>query len=338
MTGQAVLVTGAAGFIGMHACQALVARGEQVLGIDNLNDYYSVALKRARLAQLETLAGFGFRELDIADREAVTALFAELRPRKVLHLAAQAGVRYSVEHPHAYADANLAGQLNILEGCRHNAVEHLCYASSSSVYGLNTSFPWSSTQDVGHPVSLYAASKRAGELMAHSYSHLYGLPCTGVRFFTVYGPWGRPDMAYWTFTEKILAGETIDVFNHGRMRRDFTYIDDCIAPLLALLDQPAKADPDWRRDDPAPDRSSAPFALYNIGGADPHELGAFIAAIEAACGVAAQRRELPMQPGDVEATAADMSATIAATGHTPQVALREGIERFVRWYRDYHHC
>ena len=317
-----VLVTGAAGFIGMHVCQALLARGDGVLGIDNLNDYYDPALKRARLAQLQRERGFAFERLDISDTQAMQDLFARGGFTRVVHLAAQAGVRYSVTHPHAYAQANLVGFLNVLEGCRARQVEHLVYASSSSVYGGNTKLPFAEDDAVDHPVSLYAATKKANELMAHSYNHLYGLPCSGLRFFTVYGPWGRPDMAYWSFTKAILAGEPITVFNHGRMVRDFTYIDDIVAGVLAVLDRP-----------PADERAR----VLNIGGHAPVPLMDFIAELQSAIGLSAQLEMKPMQPGDMPATCADVTRLNALLGTAHRFTpLDRGLARFVDWYRRHH--
>ena len=318
-----ILVTGAAGFIGMHVCQALLARGNEVLGVDNLNDYYDPALKKARLAQLQGRPGFSFERLDIADTAAVQEFFQWRTFGGVVHLAAQAGVRYSVTHPHAYAQANLVGFLNILEGCRARRLEHLVYASSSSVYGGNTKLPFAEDDRVDGPVSLYAATKKANELMAHSYAHLYGLPCSGLRFFTVYGPWGRPDMAYWSFTRAILAGEPIPVFNHGSMLRDFTYVDDVVAGVLAVLDQPPT--------DPVPQR------VLNIGGSQPVPLLDFIGELEAALGVPAQLQMKPMQQGDVPATCADVSRLNALLGQPREFTpLAAGLRRFVEWYRRYH--
>jgi UDP-glucuronate 4-epimerase len=318
-----VLVTGAAGFIGMHVCQALLARGEQVLGVDSLNDYYDPALKHARLARLQGRAGFSFERLDIADTPAVQSFFEHHAFDRVVHLAAQAGVRYSVTHPHAYAQANLVGFLNVLEGCRARRVAHLVYASSSSVYGGNTKLPFSEADPVDAPVSLYAATKKANELMAHSYAHLYDLPCSGLRFFTVYGPWGRPDMAYWSFTRAILAREPIPVFNHGRMQRDFTYVDDVVAGVLAVLGQPPAG--------PAPQR------VLNIGGSHPVPLLDFIGELEAALGVPARLEMRPMQQGDVPATFADVSRLNAVPGAPREFTpLATGLRRFVQWYREYH--
>jgi UDP-glucuronate 4-epimerase len=321
-----VLVTGAAGFIGMHVCRALLARGEGVLGIDNLNDYYDPALKQARLAQLQGMRGFAFERIDIADTAAMAALFERGGFTRVVHLAAQAGVRYSVTHPHAYAQANLVGFLNVLEGCRARAVEHLVYASSSSVYGSNNRLPFAEDDAVDQPVSLYAATKNANELMAHSYSHLYRLPCSGLRFFTVYGPWGRPDMACWKFTQSILAGQPIEVFNHGNMQRDFTYIDDITAGVLAVLDRP-----------PTAQGEAVPQRVLNIGGHQPVPLLGFIAELEAALGMRARLQMLPMQPGDVPATCADTTRLNALIG-TPHrfTPLDEGLRRFIEWYRRYH--
>ena len=323
-----VLVTGAAGFIGMHVARALLRRGDEVLGIDNLNDYYDPKLKIARLAQLRTEPGFEFERLDIAETAATAACFAAGGFDRVVHLAAQAGVRHSVSHPHSYAQANLVGFLNVLEGCRWNGIQHLVYASSSSVYGGNRKLPFAESDAVDHPVSLYAATKKANELMAHSYSHLYGLPATGLRFFTVYGPWGRPDMACFDFTRAILAGEPIRVFNHGRMSRDFTYIDDIVRGVLAVLDAPPQADPA---------AASAAYRVLNIGSHAPVPLLDFIATLERALGRRAKLDLQPMQPGDVPATYADVSALQAITGSSrPCTPLAEGVRRFVDWYRDYH--
>jgi UDP-glucuronate 4-epimerase len=331
-----VLVTGAAGFIGMHVAERLLARGDQVVGLDSLTDYYDPTLKQARLARVAQRSDFAFARLDLADTAGMAACFRDGGFDRVCHLGAQAGVRYSLQNPLAYAQSNLLGTLNILEGCRHHAVQHLVYASSSSVYGLNTKMPFAVGDAVDHPVSLYAATKKSNELMAHSYSHLFGLPTTGLRFFTVYGPWGRPDMAYWSFTRKILAGETIPVFNHGRMRRDFTYIDDITEGVLRCLDQVATADPDWDREHPDPASSSAPYRLYNIGNHQPVELLDFIRCIERATGREAQLDLQAMQPGDVEATYADIDALQQAVGFAPATPLQDGIDRFVTWYRDYH--
>jgi UDP-glucuronate 4-epimerase len=329
-----ILVTGAAGFIGYHLTERLLRDGCRVIGIDNLNAYYDPRLKQARLARLEGRAGFTFERLDLAGREATAAAFATIRPTSVVHLAAQAGVRYSIENPHAYLDANLAGFLNILEGCRHHGVRHLVYASSSSVYGANTRMPFSVHDNVDHPVSLYAATKKANELMAHTYSHLYGLPVTGLRFFTVYGPWGRPDMAMFLFTEAMLAGRPIKVFNEGRMRRDFTYIDDIVEGVRQILDVLPEPNPTWDGDRPDPGTSRAPYRLYNIGNHQPVELMHLIATLERALGVTAIKDLLPMQPGDVAATYADIEDLSRATGFSPATPIEIGVERFVRWYRE----
>ena len=330
-----VLVTGAAGFIGMHVVQRLAARGDRVVGIDNLNAYYDPSLKRARLAQLAPLEAFRFVPLDIADGPALGALFASEEFDAVVHLAAQAGVRYSIENPLAYGESNLAGFLNVLEACRHHPVRHLVYASSSSVYGGNAKMPFSEGDAVDHPVSLYAATKKANELMAHTYSHLYGIPTTGLRFFTVYGPWGRPDMAYFSFTRDMLDGTPIAVFNEGRMMRDFTYIDDIVDGVVAVLDRPATPDPDFEPLAPNPGSSRAPYRVFNIGNQDPVALGEFIGTIERALGVTAIKVFKPMQPGDVVATHADVSALRAWTGLSPRTSLETGIGRFVDWYRGY---
>ena len=335
-----VLVTGAAGFIGFHLSRRLLEQGTAVLGFDNVNPYYDPALKRARIALLEATArrtgsGFQLIEANLEDRQAVEAVFATHRPKAVVNLAAQAGVRYSIENPSAYIQSNLVGFGHILEGCRHHGVGHLVYASSSSVYGGNTTLPFSEHQSVDHPVSLYAASKKANELMAHTYSHLYGLPATGLRFFTVYGPWGRPDMALFLFTKAMLAGEPIQVFNNGAMVRDFTYIDDIIESLLRVLDQPATADPAFNTAQPDPATSWAPHRVFNIGNANPTPLMEYIEAIEAALGIKAQKEFLPMQPGDVPATAADTAALKAWVGFEPYTPVAEGVQRFVHWYKQY---
>jgi UDP-glucuronate 4-epimerase len=330
-----VLVTGAAGFIGFHTCQRLLARGDDVVGWDNLNNYYSVQLKQDRLAQLTGHPRFQFEKLEIADRPAVERGFAQGKFDLVLHLAAQAGVRYSLENPQAYIDANLVGFGNMLEGCRHHQVRHLVYASSSSVYGANTRMPFSVHDNVDHPVSLYAATKKANELLAHSYSHLYHIPTTGLRFFTVYGPWGRPDMALFKFTESILAGKPIDVFNHGRMKRDFTYIDDIVEGVLRTADRLPTPDPHWSGDAPDPSTSTAPYRVYNIGNHQPVELSEFIEVLERALGVTAKRNYLPMQPGDVLATFADIEDLSRDVGFHPKTSIEDGIARFVAWYRDY---
>jgi UDP-glucuronate 4-epimerase len=331
-----VLVTGAAGFIGMHVARVLLGRGERVIGIDDLNAYYDPALKSARLDQLAGFPGFSFERLDVADRAAMAALFERHGFDRVIHLAAQAGVRYSLQNPHAYADANLVGFVNVLEGCRHGGVRHLVYASSSSVYGGNARMPFSEHDPVDHPVSLYAATKKANELMAHTYSHLFGLPTTGLRFFTVYGPWGRPDMAAFLFADAILAGRPIDVFNHGDLKRDFTYIDDIVEGVVRVLDRPPTGDPAFDPMQPDPASSRAPYRVFNIGNADPVPLMDFIAAMEEAIGMRAEKRLLPMQAGDVPATLADVSALEAAVGFRPGVGVEEGVRRFVAWYRDYY--
>ena len=337
-----VLVTGAAGFIGAGVCERLLARGEQVVAVDNLNPYYDPALKQARLQRLEAQAAasgspnaWRFHQLDLADGPALAALLAVVGPRRVIHLAAQAGVRYSLEYPGAYVQSNLVAMGHVLEGCRHQQVEHLVYASSSSVYGGNRNLPFSEAQPVNHPVSLYAATKKANELMAHTYSHLYGLPATGLRFFTVYGPWGRPDMAPMLFARAILAGEPIRVFNQGRMRRDFTYIDDVVEGVIRCLDKPATAHPAFDAEAPDPATSWAPHRLFNIGNAQPEELLVFIAELERALERPAILQLEPMQRGDVEATAADTSALEAWVGFRPSTPLREGVEHFAAWYRQY---
>jgi UDP-glucuronate 4-epimerase len=331
-----ILVTGSAGFIGYHVSSRLLARGDDVIGLDNLNEYYDVRLKHARLERLKGQKRFTFRQVDLSDREGMQRLFADDRPRRVVHLAAQAGVRYSLTNPHAYVDSNLAGFMNILEGCRHNAVEHLVFASSSSVYGANTQMPFSVHQNVDHPVSLYAATKKANELMAHSYSHLYNLACTGLRFFTVYGPWGRPDMAIFLFTRAILEGRPIDVFNNGRMRRDFTYIDDIVEGVVRTLDRTAAANPKWSGDRPDPATSRAPYRLYNIGNNQPVELMHLIETLEKALGKPAVRNMLPMQPGDIPATCADVDALSQDVGFAPATPIEAGVRRFVDWYREFY--
>lgn len=330
-----VLVTGAAGFIGMHVAQLLAARGDRVFGIDNLDDYYDVSLKRARLQAIGQ-PGFEFRLIDICDREPVNALFEEANFDAVVHLAAQAGVRYSLINPHKYVETNIAGFLNILEACRRHPVRHLVYASSSSVYGGNAKLPFAESDNVDHPVSLYAATKKSNELMAHTYSHLFGIPTTGLRFFTVYGPWGRPDMALFLFTRAILAGETVDVFNHGKMSRDFTYIADIADGVVRALDRPAAPDAGFDPLRPDPARSWAPYQVLNIGRHGPAGLLDYLDALENALGRKAQRRYLPMQPGDVEATYADTTALQAWTGFAPTTSIDDGIRRFVAWYRDYY--
>jgi UDP-glucuronate 4-epimerase len=331
-----VLVTGAAGFIGMHAAERLLARGDQVVGLDNLNDYYDVRLKLDRLARLTPQPGFRFVKLDVADRVGMDKLFAEEKFDRVIHLAAQAGVRYSLQNPHAYVESNLVGFMNILEGCRHHGIRHLVYASSSSVYGGNTKMPFSEHDSVDHPVSLYAATKKANELMAHTYSHLYGLPTTGLRFFTVYGPWGRPDMALFLFTKAMLEGRPIEVFNYGRMQRDFTYIDDIVEGVIRVLDRPAEPDVAFDPNQPDPARSRAPYRVFNIGNQGPVELMAFVEAIEQALGIKAEKNLLPIQPGDVPATYADVSELAEWTDFHPGAPIDEGVKRFVEWYRGYY--
>ncbi|MHB9021536.1 MAG: NAD-dependent epimerase [Halothiobacillus sp.] len=331
-----VLVTGAAGFIGSSTALRLLARGDSVLGIDNLNDYYDVNLKRARLARLTAQAGFEFIPMDIADRTAMAGLFATQKIDRVVHLAAQAGVRYSIENPHAYVDSNLVGFVNILEGCRHAQVAHLVYASSSSVYGANESLPFSVHDNIDHPLSLYAATKKANELMAHTYSSLYNLPTTGLRFFTVYGPWGRPDMALFKFTKNMLAGEPIDVFNYGKHRRDFTYIDDIVEGVIRTLDHTAAPNPEWRGVNPDPGTSRAPWRVYNIGNSQPVELLTYIQCIEQALGKKAELNLLPLQPGDVPDTFADVADLVADVGYKPTTPVAEGVARFIEWYRGYY--
>jgi UDP-glucuronate 4-epimerase len=314
----------------------LLDRGDEVIGVDNVNDYYDVSLKEARLARLTPREGFTEERLDIADREGMARLFSEYQPQRVVHLAAQAGVRYSIENPNAYVDANLVGHMNILEGCRHNGVEHLVYASSSSVYGANESMPFSVHDNVDHPLSLYAASKKANELMSHTYSHLYRLPTTGLRFFTVYGPWGRPDMALFIFTKRILNGEPIDVFNHGHHQRDFTYIDDIVEGVIRTLDHVATPNPEWSGADPDSGTSNAPYRLYNIGSNNPVELSRFIEVLEECLGRKAEKNYLPMQPGDVPATYADVQDLIEDVGYRPETPVETGIRNFVDWYRDFY--
>ena len=331
-----VLVTGAAGFIGMHCIERLLARGDQVVGIDNLNDYYDVTLKESRLSRIADHAAFRFQRVSIEDKEAMAGIFAEEKPDRVIHLAAQAGVRYSLENPHAYIDANLQGFMNILEGCRHNDVAHLAYASSSSVYGGNAQMPFSEHHSVNHPVSLYAATKKANELMAHTYSHLYGLPTTGLRFFTVYGPWGRPDMALFLFTDAIRNRRPIDVFNQGAMVRDFTYIDDIVEGVIRVLDKTATPDPDFDPMNPDPGTSTAPFRVFNIGNGNPTPLMDYIGALEDALGMTAEKNMMPMQPGDVPATSADTSELRDWVGFAPNTDVRDGVQRFVDWYIGYY--
>lgn len=333
---MSILVTGAAGFIGSHVCHRLLDDGQQVIGLDNLNPYYDPVLKQARLDRLGKRNGFTSVKQDIADRPAMASFFAEHRPQRIVHLAAQAGVRYSLENPHVYAEANLVGFLNVLEGCRQVQTEHLVYASTSSVYGLNTAMPFSERRPADHPMTLYAATKRANELMAHSYSHLFRLPTTGLRFFTVYGPWGRPDMALFKFAKAILAGEPIDVYNYGNMVRDFTFVDDIVEGITRILAMPACADPAWNSAEPDPAGSSAPWRVFNIGNNRPVQLLDYIRAAEKALGRSATLNLLPMQPGDVPATQADVSELAAVTGFTPRVTVEEGVARFIAWYREYH--
>jgi UDP-glucuronate 4-epimerase len=331
-----VLVTGAAGFIGFHTSQRLLARGDTVAGLDNLNDYYNVRLKRDRLERLLPQRNFTFHQIDLSDREATGRLFADDQFEIVIHLAAQAGVRYSLENPHAYVASNLVGFVNVLEGCRHGGVKHLVYASSSSVYGANKKMPFAVHDPVDHPVSLYAATKKSNELMAHVYSHLYGLPTTGLRFFTVYGPWGRPDMALWLFTDAILAGRSINVFNHGKMRRDFTYIDDIVEGVVRVADRVPASNPHWSAMTPDPASSFAPFRVYNIGNNHPVELMTLIAVLEQKLDRKAELNFLPMQPGDVPETYADIDDLMRDVGFRPATPIETGVERFVDWYRAYH--
>jgi UDP-glucuronate 4-epimerase len=331
-----ILVTGAAGFIGMHTCQRLLDRGDEVVGIDNLNEYYDVRLKEARLRQLRQSSKFTFEKVEIADSNAVGHFFARHAPQRVVHLAAQAGVRYSLTNPQAYVQSNLLGFTNILEACRHSSLEHLVYASSSSVYGGNAKLPFSEHDNVGHPLSMYAATKKANELMAHTYSHLFGLPTTGLRFFTVYGPWGRPDMALFIFTKSVLEGTPISVFNHGNMVRDFTYIDDIVEGLLRLLDKPAEANPAFDATNPDPASSNAPYRIFNIGNGQPIRLMNYIEAIEAATGKVAVLSFLPFQPGDVQATAANVDELNRWVGYRPNTDITAGVAKFVDWYLKYH--
>jgi UDP-glucuronate 4-epimerase len=331
-----ILVTGCAGFIGLHVAQRLLQRGDEVLGLDNLNPYYDVCLKEARLEQLQRSKGFQFERMELADRAAMAPLFERYPIRRVVHLAAQAGVRYSLTNPHAYVDSNLTGFMNILEGCRHIRVEHLVYASSSSVYGGNTHMPFSVNDNVDHPVSLYAATKKANELMAHCYAYLYRIPCSGLRFFTVYGPWGRPDMALFIFTKAILEGKPIEVFNFGKMQRDFTYIDDIAEGVIRVLDKPAVGDDTFNSDRPAPNQSSAPYRIYNIGNHQPVELLHLISVLEECIGKKAEKVMLPIQPGDVPATYADVDDLIREVGFRPNTKIDVGVSRFVQWYRNFY--
>ncbi|MEK8018650.1 MAG: NAD-dependent epimerase [Candidatus Parabeggiatoa sp.] len=331
---MSILITGAAGFIGAQLSKRLLEQGFEIIGIDNLNDYYDVNLKKARLTQLKTQPHFRFIQLDLADRAGIAELFSQNKFKKVVNLAAQAGVRYSIENPYAYVDTNIVGFVNLLEGCRHHRIEHLVFASSSSVYGLNTKMPFSVHHNVDHPISLYAATKKANELMAHTYSHLYGLPTTGLRFFTVYGPWGRPDMAYFKFTQAILKDQPIEVYNHGKMQRDFTYIDDIIEGVVRVLDRIPEPNLNWSSDSPDPGTSPAPYRLYNIGNNQPVELMYFIKTLEKALGKTAKMQMLPMQPGDVTATYADINDLEREIGFKPRTTIEEGIAHFVDWYRN----
>ena len=336
MSGHAVLVTGAAGFIGFHVAERLLSSGRAVVGLDVVNDYYDPTLKEARLDILKRHSGYSFAKLDLTNRAAMKALFAQHRFPVVIHLAAQAGVRYSLEYPHAYVDANMEGFLNVLEGCRHNVCKHLLFASSSSVYGANTKLPFSAHDNVDHPISLYAASKKANELMAHAYSHLYRVPATGLRFFTVYGPWGRPDMAMFIFARAILAGQPIRLFNHGKMRRDFTYVDDVSEAVVRLIDRPPEGRTDWDANQPDPSTSRAPWKIYNIGNNRPEELTYVVSLLEKELGQSAIKELLPMQPGDVETTYADVSDLESDIGFRPSTAIEDGISRFAKWYCEFH--
>ena len=336
MSADPILVTGAAGFIGFHVTRRLLEAGRAVVGIDNMNSYYDPTLKEARRAELAKLAGFHFVKLDLADRAGMAALFSQHKFPFVIHLAAQAGVRYSLNDPHAYVDANLAGFINVLEGCRHNGCRHLLFASSSSVYGANTRLPFCTSDNVDHPISLYGASKKANELMAHSYSHLFRLPTTGLRFFTVYGPWGRPDMAIWLFASAIMEGRPIKLFNHGKMRRDFTYVDDVVESIVRLVDKPATGDPKWSGEKPNPANSAAPWRIYNIGNNNPVEVPEVVRLLEKFIGKKANYEMLPMQPGDVPETFADIDDLMREVGFRPNTSIKDGIERFVDWYCQYH--
>jgi UDP-glucuronate 4-epimerase len=331
-----ILVTGAAGFIGFHLTDYLLRQGETVVGIDNLNNYYDVSLKQARLEQLQPNKLFTFARLELADQQGIDKLFREHEFDAVVNLAAQAGVRYSLKNPHAYINSNIVGFTNILESCRHHQVKHLVFASSSSVYGANTKVPFSTHDNVDHPISLYAATKKANELMAHTYSHLYGLPTTGLRFFTVYGPWGRPDMALFLFTKAILSGEPIEVFNYGKMKRDFTYIDDIVEGIVRVINNIPQGNTSWSGDDPDPASSKAPYKIYNIGNNNPVELSRFIEVIEECLGIKAKKNMLPLQPGDVTMTYADVDDLIQDVGFKPATPIEVGVKRFVEWYRDYY--
>ena len=331
-----ILLTGAAGFIGMHCAEILLERGDVVIGIDNLNDYYDVELKQARLERLRNYTNFEFHQVDIGNKDAVRGVFATAKPARVIHLAAQAGVRHSLNNPHAYIDANLMGFTNILEGCRHFDIEHLVYASSSSVYGGNTSVPFSEHDAVDHPISLYAATKKANELMAHTYSHLFKLPVTGLRFFTVYGPWGRPDMALFMFTKAILQGQAINVFNKGEMIRDFTYVEDIAKGVIRVVDKPATPCETFNSAAPDPSTAAAPYRIFNIGNGQPTPLMDYISALEAALGIESEKNFLPMQPGDVPSTAADMRGLAAWVGFQPNTRVVDGVASFVHWYRDFY--
>jgi UDP-glucuronate 4-epimerase len=335
MTDKAILVTGAAGFIGFHVAQRLLSAGREVIGLDSVNDYYDPRLKEARLDILKRRSNFAFVKLNLANRDSVQSLFAQYRFPVVIHLAAQAGVRYSLQNPHAYVDANIEGFVNVLEGCRHNHCEHLLFASSSSVYGANTKLPFSVQDNVDHPISLYAASKKANELMAHAYSHLYKIPATGLRFFTVYGPWGRPDMAMFIFAKAILSRRPIKLFNHGNLRRDFTYIDDVVEAVVRLIDRPPQPNPVWSGENPDPATSSAPWKIYNIGNNRPEELLHVVSLLEKEFGRPAIKEVLPMQPGDVPATYADIDDLVREIGFRPATTIEEGIARFAKWYREY---
>lgn len=331
-----ILVTGAAGFIGSTLSHKLLDRGDTVCGVDNLNDYYDVSLKQARLNRLQDRPGFVFEKADIEVQQDMSRIFDEFQPDRVVHLAAQAGVRYSLENPYAYINANITGFLNVLENVRRLGTEHLVFASTSSVYGANTNMPFSVHDGVDHPVSLYAATKKSNELMAHTYAHLFGIPCTGLRFFTVYGPWGRPDMALFLFTRKMLAGESIDVFNHGHHTRDFTYVDDIVEGMTRTLDEPAKPDPDWDSDKPDPASSAAPYRLYNIGSNNPIQLSRYIEVLEETLGIPAKKNLLPLQPGDVPDTFADVNDLIVDHGYQPATPIEVGIAEFVKWYKEYY--